>query len=813
MKVLFRSVVFIFSVSIIILNAQDSTVCFLRDPGGRIREHNADFTHMFLNIKLNVTERTVYGTVKYKFRPIQYVCDTLFLDAPGISIKSALLDGKEVRFTIDSTGVTFRFASSLNWNKNYELQITYEAQPRKGLYFVGWDVDAPNTYKNKYFTRKQVWTQGQGIDNRHWIPCYDDVNDKLITEMQITFDTSYTVIANGVLKEKKKNTDGTATWHYAMSKPMVPYLIMLAIDRFAYKDYKSKNGQVSRQYYYADRPEDVEPTYRYSAEMMDWMCNELQVPYPWETYANVPVQDFMYGAMENTTATIFGDFYLTDKRAVLERPYVSTNAHELTHQWFGDYITEYSAAHHWLHESFATYYAKQFTRTVWGEDRYEWEKRGEANQAIAADRNDRYAIGHSQGGSARVYPKGSFVIDMLRYVVGDSVYRKCITQYLKKHAYGNVHNHDFEIAFMETAGVNLDWFFEQWVYRSGFPEYVVNTQQEEGRVTFFIRQKQRADLLQSYFKMPVVLEAHYTDGTSTSQRVWISREYDTVHLILSPEKTLAFTLFDPASNILKNATYNKSYNELAAQVIQAPHMIDRYDALLLLRDVETEKKRALLLKVFASEKFYGMKNEVLKQLAKDKNDETQKLFAEALQDKDFLVRRAAVEEFEEIGEAQLPLAEKLLSDTSYITIETALRKLCKLFPQNKEKYLSVTNQVLGINNNVRIAWLEMALTNQLASAESKSHINELTLYCSSRFEFRTRVRAFESIERLNLCNDQILLNLFNAACYTNNRLNGPAVRTLKTLVKNEENKQKAQVLLSLSKYGEYEKNILGKLVN
>src|SRR6185369_9130630 len=124
--------------------------------------------------------------------------------------------------------------------------------------------------------------------------------------------------------------DGTATWHYAMTRPMVPYLIMIAIDKYAYKNYKSKNGMVSRQYYYADHPETVLPTYQYTAEMMDWLSGETGVPFPWETYANIPVQDFMYGAMENTTATVYGDFYLFDQRSNIERPYLGVNAHELT---------------------------------------------------------------------------------------------------------------------------------------------------------------------------------------------------------------------------------------------------------------------------------------------------------------------------------------------------------------------------------------------------------------------------------------------------------------------------------------------------
>lgn len=177
------------------------------------------------------------------------------------------------------------------------------------MYFIGW-----NDEKN--LSRKQIWTQGQGVDNRFWFPCYDDVNDKLISETNITCYKHYTVVSNGKLTDIQLNTDSSLTWRYKMTKPHSPYLVMIAIDKYAWVDMKSENGVVSRQYYYSDHPETAEPTYRYSKEMMDWMVKETGTPFPWETYSNTPVQDFMFGAMENTTVTIYGDFYLLDKRAI-----------------------------------------------------------------------------------------------------------------------------------------------------------------------------------------------------------------------------------------------------------------------------------------------------------------------------------------------------------------------------------------------------------------------------------------------------------------------------------------------------------------
>lgn len=789
--------------------AQDSTICYLRDVDGRIREHNVDFTKMLLNVKLKPELGKIIGRVQYDFHPIQYITDTLFLDAPGIHIQKVLLDGKETRFDTDSAGLTIRFPFALNWNRSYKLDITYEATPRKGMYFIGWNVKEPDTTDNPYYTRHQIWTQGQGVDNRYWFPCYDDVSDKMITETIITFDSAYTVISNGELKSKKLNADGTFTWHYAMNHPMVSYLVMIAIDKYAHKDYKSKNGVTYRQYYYNDRPEVVVPTYRYSAEMMDFMTNEFQVKYPWSTYANVPVQDFMYGAMENTTATVYGDFYQTDERTSIEYGYTGTNAHELTHQWFGDYMTEYSAHHHWLHESFATYYSKQFMRKINGEAYYESVKRDEADNAIRADARDRFPVAHSHGGSARHYPKGSFVIDMIRYVVGDSVYRKCITNYLKKHAYSNVTNHDFMMAFMETAGVNLDWFFDQWVFRAGVPNYQVTDEKQSDRVAFYIRQTQKVDELESYFKMPIVFEVHFKDGSKSIRKEWLSHEYDTVYVHAKADKEIAYALFDPASNVLKTVTFNKSLEELKAQASDAAHMIDRYDALTAMGSFDMDVKKDFLITRFQKGDFRRNQIEIIRQLAEDRSPEAIQLFRKALHDKDFLIRRAVVEKLQDFPNEILPDIEALLSDTSYYTIEITLRKLCKLYPNKSAEYLNRVKGLLGINCNVRIAYLELTIKKEIDS----TLLRELIGYTSNRYEFRTRVKAIQAIDRLDFCNEEVLRNLFNAALYTNNRLNGPAVQAIKSLIAKPQNKETANTIFELTPWKDWEKAVLEKILN
>jgi aminopeptidase N len=756
-------------------NAEEKMICRLADSDGRYREHNFDTDSIHLDIRFDVNSGIVFGLERMVFKPIQPEIDSIFLDAPFIAIQSVLLSNssnrENLKFNSNDKGVSIYFSKKLDWEKSYSIEIKYEAQPRKGLYFIGWK-DTAN------ISRKQIWTQGQGIDNRNWFPCYDDVNDKAVTSTSITFDKDYTVVSNGLLLSTIENPDKTKTWNYAMTKPQVPYLVMIAIDKFAYKDYPSKSGVVSRQYYYSDRPQDVAATYRYSSEMMDWMQEELGVPYPWPTYANVPVQDFMYGAMENTTATVFGDFYLHDERAAIERPYLSTNAHELTHQWFGDYITEWSATHHWLHESFATYYAKHFTATVNGIDNYEFAKYNEAKSAITSDEKDRYPVAHSKAGSSRHYPKGSFVIDMLRYVVGDAVFKKTITAYLKKHAYNLVDTHDFFRAFMEHSGVNLDWFFEQWIYRSGFPVYDIRTEKYDKQLLVIVEQKQQLDSLQSLFKMPVNIGLYSNQGKVKSQQFWLQNKIDTCIISIEAKSKNHFIIFDEGYYLIKKTTENKTASHWMLQAKFASHAIDRYLALLALKDIAIPEKRNTLLDVFKQEKADFVRGEVVAQLANDSHPNSIELLKTALADNNFLIRRAALEKMDSIDKKLLPFAEKLLLDTSYITIELALRKLSKAYPERKASYLNQVKDIEGISKNIQIAWLELQI-----KTNTDAYWKELVQYTSPSYEFRTRTKAMDAIENLNFWNDELINNLLDASVNPNRRLAGPAKNLIKQLQK------------------------------
>lgn len=729
-------------------------------------EHQVDMLHMQLELAFVPEEGLVRGTVTHRFTPLRPRVDSLFLNAPGIDVRGVSYRGRPAPFTTSTEGVTVRLDPPAAWDRVDSITIRYEAHPRRGLYFIGWQ-DTTGT------SRKQIWSQGQGIDNRHWIPCYDEQNDKLTTDVIVTFATKYQVLSNGALVSSTRNADGTTRWHYRMVHPHSVYLVMLGIGEYGIEHRRSANGVPLSLYYYPEWRDRVEPTYRYSAEAVDFLERETGVPYPWGSYAQIPVQDYLYGAMENTTATVFGDFFLVDQRGYLDRNYVYVNLHELTHQWFGDYITGRVGRNAWLHESFASFYPKLFQRVMFGEDAYQWARRKEQETALAASAKNRFPILHSGAGSERVYQKGSAVIDMMRYTFGEEPLRRVITAYLKKHAYGLVETNDLYQAFQDVLGLSPAWFFEEWIYRGGEPHYQVsveeNTLAGAQRTVFTVKQDHPRDELVGLFRMPIVLAVHYTDGTADSLRVVIDQETQTVIVPNPAQKAVAFTLFDPGSWILKGITFPKTFDQLRAQAARAPQMIDRYDALAAMRTLPADQKRSELIRAYEREVFHAMRSEVVTQLAADAHPEARTLLHRAVHDRAAEVRLALITSINGIGEEEQAVLEPLLADSSYEVVAAALQKLSRRFPDALRSYCARTANDRGVGNQIRIIRHEL-----LAGAGERSSLDSLERLARPEHEFRTRVNAFEALRRLNHCTGDVVHSLCDAMTHANGRLRGPA---------------------------------------
>ncbi len=785
--------------------AQNKTQTYAWDDEKYARERFIDMERMVVDVSFDPAAGIVKGQVSHYFKPLRKTLDSVFFDAPGIDIKVIFLNGKKVKFNTNEAGVTVYCEKALAWETSDSIRIQYEAKPKKGIYFIGWN-DKNN------LSKKQIWTQGQGTDNRYWIPMWDDLNDKMITETIVRFDQKYKVLSNGTKAMERVNKDGTKTWHYKMTKPHASYLLMLGIGDYEIKEVKSKSGVPLRMYFYPEHADRVDIIYKHTSDIMNFFENEIGVPYPWESYSQIPVQDFMYGAMENTTATVYGDFFCADKRSFNDRNYVGVNAHEMAHQWFGDMVTAKCEPHHWLQESFATYYNMQAEKEVFGQDHFDWARRNSQNAALDADSKDLYPVASSKGGSTRFYPKGAIVLNTLKYITGREEYNKAIKYYLLKHGYKNVDSHDLLIAFEEALGMSLGWFWEEWIYKAGEPEYkvaffnAINTNGEQEH-HFTVAQTQEINDYNSLFKMPLVFEIHYKDGSVKSEKKWIENYFQDIVISNIEKKEVDYVLFDPNAQIPKKIAFEKSIDMLLSQAQKAPCMIDRYDAWVLLRNVDIASKRDALIKQYRLEQFHGIKSEIISQLLYDENANSKEIIKLAFADKSADVKKGLIAKMPIIPVAFKTNYETFLQDSSYDIVASSLEKLCNQFPDKTKQYLEATKGIIGVRNrNVELKWIEISL----GQAGNQELFNKLVNYTSNSYEFQTRINAMAVLKKFNYFDAYFMDNCFDAMFNPNSRLANPAIDMLKYFKTQFTFKQMIEDRIAELNQDAYQKEIIKK---
>lgn len=420
---------------------------------------NVDFKTVKANLSINPIEKKVFGSVNYVF-DVKQIIDTIKIDAHKMTFTSVKINNKEVKFT--NSGKTLNLFEGFKKGKN-SLTFTYEAFPKQTMYFTGVE------------NNLQIWTQGQGKYTSHWFPSFDDVNEKVIFNLNISFDKKYNVIANGFLKTTYISGN-SKKWYYEMKQPMSSYLLAIAIGDFVNKAIPSKSG-IPLQFFI--QPKDTakfEPTYRYSKQIFDYFEKEIGVKYPWKIYKQVPVEDFLYAGMENTTTTIFAQDFVIDSIGFNDRNYVNVNAHELAHQWFGDLVTAKSGKHHWLQEGFATYYALLAEREVFGDDYFYHQLYRSSLQLRNAAKTDTIPVMNEKASSLSFYQKGAWALHFIRESIGAKSFQKAVKTYLKKYKYKNVETDDFLAEIKKVApSFDTENFKKTWLEDYRFQMEVANS--------------------------------------------------------------------------------------------------------------------------------------------------------------------------------------------------------------------------------------------------------------------------------------------------------------------------------------------------
>lgn len=407
-----------------------------------------DFTKCHSIVAPDHHLKKVVGSVVYHFKVLQPI-DTIRIDAKDMNFREVKINNKPVNFKNNQKELLLfeGFKKGKNW-----ISFSYIAFPKQTMYFTGQGETA------------QIWTQGQGKYTSHWMPSFDDVNEKVVFNLQVISPKKFVAIANGVIQKSLPVDQHFKSWFYEMQKPMSSYLLAFVIGDFRNKVIASKSG-IPLQFFI--QPKDTakfDATYRHSKQIFDYLEKEIGFKYPWQVYKQIPVEDFLYAGMENTSCTIFAQDYVVDDIGFNDRNYVNVNAHELAHQWFGDVVTAKSGKHHWLQEGFATYYALLAEREVFGDDYFYHQLYRISLQLRNAAKTDTIPVMNEKASSLSFYQKGAWALHTIREAIGPKLFQKAVKSYLKKYQFKNVETDDF-LAEIKKAAPNFDTekFKKNWL--------------------------------------------------------------------------------------------------------------------------------------------------------------------------------------------------------------------------------------------------------------------------------------------------------------------------------------------------------------
>ena len=616
---------------------------FAMDHPERTRTY--DLEHILLKLRLDERIQSVAGTSTLELRPLHPGLDTVEVDSAELRIHSVTLpDGKALPF--DQTGQRLRIhlLRPAEPDELLTLTIAYDGNPRKGLYFFRPDRSYPER-------QPQIWSQGEMDDSHYWFPVYDFPNDRTTTEGYYTVNSDFTVISNGrlvgVTEDKALRTK---TYHWKQEVPHSTYLVSVIAGRF--EKYTGRAGNVPLEYYVPPGTgrDKAMRSFSETPEAMRFFEGRIGLPYPYEKYAQTTVQEFTFGGMENISATTLTDRTLHEAVSEPQSSSVDLVTHELSHQWFGDLLTCRDWAHLWLNEGFATFWAAVYREHRFGRDEYLNEVREDRERYLDEDRQryrrplvTSYYSDPVDLFDRTTYQKGFMVLDMLRYLLGDEPFFQAIAHYAATHRNQTVVTDDLRKAVEESSGKDLGWFFEQWVYKAGYPELSVAQEWNEAakQVRLIVQQTQTLDAMTPLFRMPVDVEFE-TPGMKKTVRLEISREREEYTYELDAQPVM--TRFDPDGRVLMTVQFQKPAAELLYQLEHDPSIVGRIWAAGQLAASSGDRAaiaRALEERLLR-DSFWAVKEAAAGALGEMKTKEAREALEAGIKDRNPRIRQAVV---------------------------------------------------------------------------------------------------------------------------------------------------------------------------
>lgn len=573
--------------------------------------------HMSIRLEVDFT-KGVAGECALVVRPVRDGLNQIVLDACAMEIGKVTLDGAPASHQYD--GEKLRVDAPGLAAGTHSLRVEYSAIPREGIYFVGPDAEYPGK-------QAQAWTQSEAQCARFWYPCFDHPSDKCTTETVISVPAGYVVVSNGELVSRTEEK-GKVTYHWKEDNPHSTYLTSFVAGKFG--EIREESEGVSLHYFFPEaRRADVQRYFGETPRMVKLFNEITGVRYPYAKYAQTTVEDFIFGGMENISATTLttnrfhdaqSDEDFASSYATPLRDAVNLVAHELAHQWFGDLVTCSEWSHAWLNEGFADYMQVLYVEKTRGVDSARWDMALKSKIVVDEDESyyrrpivEKNYVYPDDMFDATTYEKGAWMLHQLRYLMGDKAFFNGVHEYLTRFAHRNADTHDFRKVMEETSGLALEQFFEQSFFMAGYPEFDVaySWEKETRTATVSVRQTQKLEQRTPVFVLPCDL-VFYTAKGRSKKRVWLRSAEQTFSFELDSEPTIVE--FDPEDWLLKKVSFKKSLSLLVNQLEGSQDASSRAEAALGLGSFRSAQAIEALRKAAERDQFWYVNGCALKAL-------------------------------------------------------------------------------------------------------------------------------------------------------------------------------------------------------
>jgi len=634
--------------------------------------------HIALNLELDLDRCHCKGTCQIRLMPMRTGIQHLVLDAVGQDIQQVTVNQTIQRFDYDGQFLQIYLHHPLQTGEGIELEISYHLdRPQRGLYFI---------HPTEHYPDKtvQVWTQGEDEDSRYWFPCFDYPGQLATSEIRAQVPADFQVISNGELQSIIE-TETHKIYHWFQKEIHPTYLMTLVVGKFTELQ-DQWQGKPVLYYVQPGREADAQRTMGKTPQMIEFFSHRFGTPFPFPKYAQVCVDDFIFGGMENTSTTLLTDRCLLDERAALDdRRSETLVAHELAHQWFGDLVVIKHWSHAWIKEGMATYAETLWINQEYGQEEAAYYQLQTTRSYLDEDasRYRRPIVTHVYREpielyDRHLYEKGACVYHLLRHELGDDLFWKSIHAFVKTYSHRTVETIDLLRAIESTTGRNLLPIFDQYVFRGGHPDYKVSYSWDEeshlAKVT--VTQKQAIDKNKGKdcFDLKINLNFHRIADSVDSATSSLPNPGESPSLLantspLDPSVNHSETIvqsfsvrvheqqqsfyfpfsqkpqflsFDPGNAILKTLELDYPLPELKAQLQQDPDPVGRIFAAIALAKKGSLEALKSLGQALTHDRFWGVRAEVAYQIAEIKLDQSFATLEIGLGDPDPRVRRATV---------------------------------------------------------------------------------------------------------------------------------------------------------------------------